>query len=83
MNNIQRGRVVLDNLKIVPRTIDGLPDLYLDAGNLLFNRTNSYELVGKTGIFLGPSRQYTFASYLIRVRLIDGVCPDYVCEHLP
>lgn len=38
----------------------------LHKGDVLFNRTNSIALVGKTGIFLldGP---YCFASYLIRV----------------
>jgi type I restriction enzyme S subunit len=34
----------------------------------LFNRTNSFELVGKTGIF-ALSGDYCFASYLVRVLL--------------
>jgi restriction endonuclease S subunit len=34
----------------------------------LFNRTNSFELVGKTGIFT-LSGDYCFASYLVRVIL--------------
>lgn len=35
---------------------------------MLFNRTNSFELVGKTGIFDVPG-DYCFASYLVRVLL--------------
>jgi type I restriction enzyme S subunit len=35
---------------------------------LLYNRTNSAELVGKTGIYLGDDNVRTFASYLIRLR---------------
>ncbi|MDW7973262.1 MAG: restriction endonuclease subunit S, partial [Thermodesulfovibrio sp.] len=38
----------------------------LKKGELLFNRTNSYELVGKTALFELGGR-YVFASYLIRI----------------
>jgi type I restriction enzyme M protein len=40
----------------------------LRRGDVLFNRTNSFELVGKTGIFDLPG-DYCFASYLVRVLL--------------
>ena len=39
----------------------------LEKGDILFNRTNAYELVGRTGIFLLDG-DYVFASYLIRLR---------------
>lgn len=51
MNNIRDGKVLLDSLKYVPLEIDDLPRLFLERYDLLFNRTNSYELVGKTGVF--------------------------------
>lgn len=38
----------------------------LKKGDILFNRTNSIEHVGKTGIFLLDG-DYCYASYLIRV----------------
>lgn len=50
------------------------PDtLLLKENDLLFNRTNSLELVGKTGIFKGKhfggnSGKITYASYLVRLR---------------
>ena len=79
MNNIDGGRVVHSNMKYVSPTIKDLPRLYLKTNELLFNRTNSFELVGKTGIFKGDSDKFTFASYLIRIRLFDShVFPDYV-----
>lgn|GEM_PF-3584853 len=79
MNNIEGGKVLLSNLKYVsPRTKD-LPRLYLKTDELLFNRTNSYQLVGKTGIFKGQSDKFTFASYLIRTTLFNSfICADYV-----
>jgi type I restriction enzyme, S subunit len=67
MGEVQDGRMV-DTGQM--KHID-IPDAEFDAyrlskGDVLFNRTNSIALVGKTGVFSldGP---YCFASYLIRV----------------
>ena len=69
MGNIVSGRLVDENLKYVDAGISDLPGLYLKTEDILFNRTNSYELVGKAGIYTGPDNTTTFASYLIRIRL--------------
>ncbi len=71
MGNIVGGRLVDENLKYVDARIDDLPGLYLRTNDILFNRTNSYELVGKAGIYTGPNNTATFASYLIRIRVPD------------
>ncbi len=68
MGDIQNGSVILGGQKVVPTSIEDLPALYLKKFDLLYNRTNSPELVGKTGIYLGDDNEYTFASYLIRIR---------------
>ncbi|KZE96941.1 restriction endonuclease subunit S [Anoxybacillus geothermalis] len=79
MNNIKGGKVVYDDLKYVEKSIEDLPRLYLKKGDILFNRTNSYELVGKSGCYLGNDDEYTFASYLIRVSLFkEYLIPEYV-----
>jgi len=83
MGNIQGGRVVMSNLKYLKDLQGELPYLFLREGDLLFNRTNSYELVGKTGLFAGYPREVTFASYLIRIRLMDGlVNSEYVNTYM-
>lgn len=69
MGNIQEGAVVRTNEKRIPETSDELPGLYLKDFDLLYNRTNSAELVGKTGLYRGDDVCLTFASYLIRIRL--------------
>jgi len=79
MGDIQDGRVLLNTRKKVPRHIEDLPRLFLQRFDLLYNRTNSAELVGKTGIYLGEDDAYTFASYLIRIRFFsDLVSPVYL-----
>jgi type I restriction enzyme S subunit len=46
------------------------PGLLLEQNDLLFNRTNSPDLVGKVGLFDGDaSDRVTFASYLVRLRV--------------
>ncbi|MCA1566092.1 MAG: restriction endonuclease subunit S [Acidobacteria bacterium] len=73
MNNINAGKVIYENLKYLPASIDDLPRLYLQHNDLLFNRTNSYELVGKTAIYKGENNKMTFASYLIRLSLFSDL----------
>lgn len=67
MGHIRDGRVILPRtgvLKIAP------PGLLLEKNDLLFNRTNSADLVGKVGIFEGDAKdEVTFASYLVRLRV--------------
>ncbi len=78
MGDIQDGRVVLGVKKKTPE--ECVPaDLFLKPNDLLYNRTNSAELVGKTGLFDGPANKYTFASYLIRIRVPDDLLlPQYL-----
>lgn len=67
MGNLGRGTITYESLKFLPhRKVDSR--LLLQPGDLLFNRTNSAELVGKTALFHGYREDITFASYLIRVR---------------
>jgi type I restriction enzyme, S subunit len=78
MGNIQEGKFDFDKLKYLPRKHDEFPELLLARGDLLFNRTNSAELVGKTAVFKDTPQPCSFASYLIRVRLGSGCLPDFV-----
>lgn len=77
MGNIQRGELDLSDLKYC-RSDNELRRLRLQDGDLLFNRTNSPELVGKSAVF--HSKKFmSFASYLIRVRVVNELAdPDYV-----
>ncbi len=79
MGNIQDGVVVWNNEKKMPEDSNELPALFLKKFDLLYNRTNSAELVGKTGIYLGEDDCRTFASYLIRLRIsLDHSSPRFM-----
>jgi type I restriction enzyme S subunit len=71
MGNLGWGTINYNDLKFLPREqLD--PRLLLRRGDLLFNRTNSAELVGKTAVFHGYPQDIAFASYLIRVRALPS-----------
>lgn len=75
MGNIRNGAVTVGNCGRVAQ-VD--PLLVLDRHDLLFNRTNSLELVGKVGIFEGNRQdEVTFASYLVRMRVNARTLPQY------
>lgn len=79
MGNIQDQKVILDAPKKLSHQSKDLPRLLLKYNDLLFNRTNSYELVGKSAIYKGNDDEYTFASYLIRLKFpLNLVIPDYI-----
>jgi type I restriction enzyme S subunit len=76
MGNIQEG--VLNWDKLVYTSDEKEIDKYkLTIGDVLFNRTNSPELVGKTAVFNGEEPAI-FAGYLIRVKCSEFVHPKYL-----
>jgi type I restriction enzyme S subunit len=76
MGNIQSGKLVWNDL-VYTSNKDEIVKFHLSAGDVLFNRTNSPELVGKTAVYKGE-RSAIFAGYLIRVRCSRRLLPDYI-----
>jgi len=82
MNNLQEGRVNFHSQQYVDLDEQALEKYKLRTGDLLFNRTNSYELVGKTALF-DLEGDYVFASYLIRVNTDESkLDPNYANYYL-
>lgn len=76
MGDIAEGRVNFNNVGFVDEVE---PNLLLEPGDLLFNRTNSFAQVGKVGLF--PENigfPVSFASYLVRMRCLNSVWPAYI-----
>jgi len=83
MNNIDSlGRVDLQDLKYLTLDEKEFQKYRLELGDILFNRTNSRELVGKTGLWQGQIEAVS-ASYLIRVRVDrQRVLPEYIWAYM-
>ncbi len=76
MGNIQDGRLDWNSLVYTSDSKE-IAKYPLASGDVLFNRTNSPELVGKTAVFKGE-REAVYAGYLIRVRCLPKLLPDYL-----
>lgn len=72
MNNLVEGLISIDDLQFVDLDEKTFRKFKLEKGDILFNRTNSFELVGKTSIFC-LNGDFVFASYLIRLKLDSEV----------
>lgn len=83
MNNIDTaGYLNLRDLKYIVLQDEELHRQRLEAGDILFNRTNSKELVGKTGLW-HETMEAVAASYLIRVRVNrKRVLPEFVWAYM-
>lgn len=66
MKNIQDGKVNFRDLSFVSLSPEEKANLLLKKGDILLNRTNSYELVGKVG-YVEEDFEAVFASYLVRL----------------
>jgi type I restriction enzyme, S subunit len=74
MGHIKNGRVTVPSVGGVNNVESSL---LLNDGELLFNRTNSPDLVGKVGLFAGAESPVTFASYLVRMKPLPTNEPEY------
>ena len=78
MNNITYdGHLDLSNLKYIDLPDDQLAKYQVQKGDVLFNRTNSKELVGKTCVFK-EDIPMVIAGYIIRVRVNARANPEYL-----
>jgi type I restriction enzyme, S subunit len=69
MNNIStEGRFDWSKIRRVPIPAKGLNGLAVQAGDVLFNHTNSPELVGKAAYFAGHNEVITFSNHFLRLR---------------
>jgi type I restriction enzyme, S subunit len=76
MGNIRDGKLDWTDL-VYTSDKNEIESYALQPRTVLFNRTNSPELVGKTAIYRGE-RSAIFAGYLIRVNAVPELDPEYL-----
>jgi type I restriction enzyme S subunit len=83
MNNITRsGELDLQNLKYMDLPLKDHERYLVKAGDVLFNRTNSAELVGKTTVIPELTPKLAYAGYLVRLRVNSKNHPVYLTRFL-
>lgn len=82
MNNITyTGEWDFTDLKYIELSSKEEEKYLVREGEILFNRTNSKELVGKTAVYRAQAPM-AFAGYLIRCRTNKNAVPDYISSYL-
>jgi len=77
MNNLtDDGHLNLTDLKYINISDSELDKCIVHKGDILFNRTNSAELVGKTALF-DLDEPMVIAGYIIRIRLKECLSPVF------
>jgi type I restriction enzyme S subunit len=81
MNITYEGRWDFSSLKYIDLSENEKEKYLAIKGDLLFNRTNSKELVGKTAVF-ESDEEMAIAGYLIRARTNGMANPYYIAAYL-
>jgi len=83
MNNITTdGRVLLDSYLKVPIPQD-INKYLLKSGDILFNNTNSVDLIGKTALFKNECKNCTFSNHITRIRVDENkIVTEWLLYHL-
>lgn len=77
MNNLKySGEIDLNDLKWFELSAKEEKTFHLENRNVLFNRTNSPELVGKIAVW-NQGTGYTFAGYLVKLELDESILNPY------
>lgn len=82
MNNLTSdGYLDLTNLKYIDVSDDELEKCIVRYGDVLFNRTNSIDLVGKTAVY-NLHKEMVIAGYIIRIRLNGKILPEVFSQYM-
>ena len=77
MNNLQDGEIDLSGVRHATLSDKESAGLSLTTGDILFNRTNSLDLVGKVAIVRDLPYPMSFASYLVRLRAKETLADPF------
>lgn len=83
MGNItSEGQIDFSDLKFIDLDPSEFVKYTLKTGDILFNRTNSKDLVGKTAVYYGEEGSFAYAGYLVRCRANSNSTPEYISGYL-
>ena len=78
MNINREGKIDLTVIRSVAQS----NDIELKAGDILFNNTNSAELVGKTAVISLQESGFAFSNHMTRIRPESGINSVFIAKQL-
>jgi len=63
------NKINFDELTYIPKSMAGIEEYFIKNDDVLFNNTNSIELVGRAAVYRGLNRNYTYSNHITRIRV--------------
>jgi type I restriction enzyme S subunit len=84
MNNLDtRGNFVWDDVLRVPHEANDIDQFQILPGDVLFNNTNSTELVGKSALFEAYIEPIVYSNHFTRLRTVaESLLPEFLASWL-
>lgn len=84
MNNLDtRGNFVWDDVLRVPHEANDIDQFQILPGDVLFNNTNSTELVGKSALFEAYIEPIVYSNHFTRLRTVsESLLPNFLANWL-
>jgi len=77
------NKLNLEKLTYIPKDLQGVEEYFLENEDVLFNNTNSIELVGRAAVCKGLNGAYTFSNHITRIRVRKQIIlPDFLSWYL-
>jgi len=77
------NKIDLSELTFIPKNMNDVEEYFIKYGDVLFNNTNSIELVGRAAVFRNAGGSYTYSNHITRIRVKKQVItPDFLSWYL-
>jgi len=77
------NEINLDKLTYIPKSMTGIEKYFVKNNDVLFNNTNSIELVGRAIVYKGSDGKYTYSNHITRIRVKDQIIiPNFLSWYL-
>jgi len=77
------NKINFDELTYIPENMQGIDEYFIENGDVLFNNTNSIELVGRAVVYKELDGNYTYSNHITRIRVKKQIItPDFLSWYL-
>ena len=77
------NKINLDDLTYIPKSMTGIEEYFIKNKEVLFNNTNSIELVGRAAVYRELNGNYTYSNHITKIRVKEQIIiPDFLSWYL-
>ena len=73
------NKINFEELTYIPKNMSGAEEYFIKTGDVLFNNTNSIELVGRATVYKELNGTYTYSNHITMIRVNkETITPDFL-----